>query len=141
MSCHPETFLQCFLLVGLPLLFFVCISMCKTCSLYLMYTCCPYNVRVYRICSPCNSNRRYNLSREFHHFLKKGCILTKFNRPTKYQTDNNSTEAKLSKPTLWFEMPHIGQKAEQLLRSLKKKLSRCLNITNEEIRTRIRQPK
>ena len=34
-------------------------------------------------------------------------------------------------------MPYIGQKGEQILCGLKKKLSRCLNITNVQIGTRV----
>ena len=64
--------------------------------------------------------------------------MKRFGKPTKDPTgNNNSTEANVSKPTLWFEMPYIGQKGEQLLRGLKKKLSRCLKIANVQIRTRV----
>ena len=38
--------------------------------------------------------------------------------------------------TLRFEMPYIGHKGEQLLRGLKKKLKRCLNISDVRIVTR-----
>ena len=34
-------------------------------------------------------------------------------------------------------MPYIGTKGEQLLRALKKKLLRCLNITNLQVKTRV----
>ena len=45
--------------------------------------------------------------------------------------DNNTTTS-----TLWFEMPYIGHKGEQLSRGLKKKLKRCLNISDVRIVTR-----
>ena len=64
--------------------------------------------------------------------------MKRFGKPTKDPTGNNNlTETNVSKPTLRFEMPYIGQKGEQLLRGLKKKLSRCLKITNVQIRTRV----
>ena len=62
--------------------------------------------------------------------------MTKFNRPSKDHTDKDSTQAKVS--NLWFEMPYTGQKREQLVRSLKKKQSRCFNIANVEIRTTVK---
>ena len=79
--------------------------------------------RVYRICSP--SKRKQELQ-----FIKRiaswngfpeqvaSSIMTQFNKPTKNHTDNDSTEANVSKPTLWFEMSYIGQKREQLLRTI-----------------------
>ena len=42
-----------------------------------------------------------------------------------------------TKPTFCLEMPYIGTKGEQLLRALKKKLLRCLNISNLQVKTRV----
>ena len=42
-----------------------------------------------------------------------------------------------TRPTLWLKMPYIGTKGEQLQRTLKKKLLRCLNITNLQIKTKV----
>ena len=42
-----------------------------------------------------------------------------------------------TRSTLWLEMPYIGTKGEQLLRARKKKLLRCLNITNLQVKTRV----
>ena len=53
------------------------------------------------------------------------------NNDTNETNDNNTTT-----PTLWLEMPYIGHKGEQLLRGLKKKLKRCLNISDVRIVTR-----
>ena len=53
------------------------------------------------------------------------------NNDTDETTDNNQAA-----PTLWFEMSYIGEKGEQLLRGLKNKLKRCLNIPNVQIVTR-----
>ena len=53
------------------------------------------------------------------------------NNDTDETTDNNQTA-----PTLWLEMPYSGQKGEQLLRGLKNKLKRCLNIPKVQIVTR-----
>ena len=39
---------------------------------------------------------------------------------------------------LWLEMPYIRTKGEQLLRALKKKLLRCLNITNVNLQVKTR---
>ena len=43
------------------------------------------------------------------------------------------TDKNLTTPTLWFEMPYIGQKGEQLLHGLKNKLKHCFNISNVRI--------
>ena len=54
---------------------------------------------------------------------------------TKNDTDE-ITENNITTPTLWFEMPYIGHKGEQLLRGLTKKLKRYLTISNVRIVTR-----
>ena len=56
-----------------------------------------------------------------------------------HETNNDIDETtgnNQNTPTLWFEMPYIGQKGEQLLRGLKSKLKRCLNISDIRIVTR-----
>ena len=53
--------------------------------------------------------------------------------PTKLSQE---TETNDNRSILWLEMPYIGTKGEQLLRSFKKKLLRCLNV-NVQIKTRI----
>ena len=72
-----------------------------------------------------NSSRNCNLLRELHHawngFPKQvvSSLMKRFGKPTKDPTGNNNlTETNVSEPTLWFEMPYIGQKGEQLLRGL-----------------------
>jgi cytochrome c-type biogenesis protein CcmH/NrfF len=67
----------------------------------------------------------------FHSHIKRS------NQNTTNDQDNNTTESNETRPTLWLEMPYIGTKGEQLLRALKRKLLRCLNITNVQIRTRV----
>ena len=74
---------------------------------------------------PLNSSRNCNLLRELHHawngFPKQvvSSLMKRFGKPTKDPTGNNNlTETNVSEPTLWFEMPYIGQKGEQLLRGL-----------------------
>ena len=99
--------------------------------------------RVYRICSPAKLKQELQFIKRIASW--NGCpkqvvfsLMKRFGKPTKDPTDNdNLTETNVSKPTLWFEMPYICQKGEQLLRGLKKKLSRCLKITNVQIRTRV----
>ena len=51
--------------------------------------------------------------------------------------DNNTTETNDTRPTLWLEMPYIGTEGQQLLRSLEKKLSRCLNTSKVQIKTKV----
>ncbi len=60
----------------------------------------------------------------------------KQHHPTDNQENNNGTDTNTNVPTLWLKMPYIGTKGEQLLRGLKRKLLRCLNV-NVLIRTRI----
>ena len=72
--------------------------------------------RMYRICSPSKPNQELQFIKRiasWNGFPKQvvSSIMTKFNKPTKDHTDNDSTEAKVFKPTLWFEMSYIGQKA------------------------------
>jgi hypothetical protein len=98
--------------------------------------------RINKICSPTK------LAQELQ-FLKKIAswngypksvvfsLIKRFNQNTTNDQDNNTTESNETRPTLWPEMPYIGTKGEQLLRALKRKLLRCLNITNVQIRTRV----
>ena len=46
-------------------------------------------------------------------------LIKRFNKRTTNDIDNNTTEMNDTRPTLWLEMPYIGTKGEQLLRSLK----------------------
>ncbi len=55
---------------------------------------------------------------------------------TDNQDSNKGTDTTTNVPTLWLELPYIGTKGEQLLRVLKGKFLRCLNV-NALIRTRI----
>ena len=98
--------------------------------------------RVYKICSPSNLKQELNFIKRiasWNGFPKQvvSALIKRFrqhhdtNNDTDETTDNNQTA-----PTLWFEMPYIGQKGEQLLRGLKNKLKRCLNIPNVQIVTR-----
>jgi hypothetical protein len=64
-------------------------------------------------------------------------LIKRFNQNTTSDQDNNTTESNETRPTLLLEMPYIGTKGEHLLRALKRKLLRCLNITNVQIRTRV----
>ena len=50
---------------------------------------------------------------------------------------NNTTELNDTRLMNWLEMPYIGTKGKHLLRALKKKLLRCLNITNLQVKTRV----
>ena len=98
--------------------------------------------RAYKICSPSNLQRELNFIRRiasWNDFPKQvvSSLIKRFrqhhdtNNDTNETNDNNTTT-----PTLWFEMPYIGHKGEQLLRGLKKKLKRCLNISDVRIVTR-----
>ena len=98
--------------------------------------------RVYKICSPSNLKQELNFIKRiasWNGFPKQviSALIKRYrqhrdtNNDTDETTDNNQTA-----PTLWFEMPYIGQKGEQLLRGLKNKLKRCLNIPNVRIVTR-----
>ena len=66
--------------------------------------------RVYRICSPSKLNQELQFVKiiiaSWNGFPKQvvSSIMTQFNKPTKDHTDNDSTEANVSKPTLWFEI-------------------------------------
>ena len=43
-------------------------------------------------------------------------LIKRFGKPTNDPSDNNNLmENNVSKPTLWFKMPYIGQKGEQIL--------------------------
>ena len=53
-----------------------------------------------------------------------------------HETKNDTediTENNITTPTLWFEIPYIGRKGEQLLRGLTKKLRRYLTISDVRI--------
>ena len=64
-------------------------------------------------------------------------LIKRFNQKATNDIDSNTTEMNDIRPTLWIEMPYIGTKGEQLLRALKNKLLRCLNITNLQVKTRV----
>ena len=98
--------------------------------------------RAYKICSPSNLKRELNFIRRiasWNDFPKQvvSSLIKRFrqhhdtNNDTNEMNDNNTTTS-----TLWFEMPYIGHKGEQLLRGLKKKLKRSLKISDVRIVTR-----
>ena len=63
-------------------------------------------------------------------------LIKRFKQQHETNNDIDETTDNQNTPTLWFEMPYIGQKGEQLLRGLKSKLKRCLNISDIRIVTR-----
>ena len=78
--------------------------------------------RAFKICSP--SRVESSLMRRFrlHHETKNDA--------------NEITESNITTLTLWFKMCYIGQKGEQLLHGLTKKLKRHHTISNIRIVTR-----
>ena len=103
---------------------------------------CSLLCRITTICSPSKLNHELQFVKKiasWNGFPKHivSSLIKRFNRKATNEIDNNTTEMNDSRRTLWLEMPYIGTKGEQLLRALKKKLSRCLNITNFPIKTRV----
>jgi hypothetical protein len=99
--------------------------------------------RIHRICSPTKLSEELQFLRKiasWNGFPKQvvSSLMKRFKQrlPTDNQDNNNGTDITTNVPTLWLEMPYIGTKGEQLLRGLKRKLLRCLNV-NVLIRTRI----
>ena len=80
--------------------------------------------RVYKICSPSNLKQELNFIKRiasWNGFPKQvvSALIKRFKRH--HETNNDADETTDSNQnTLWFEMPYIGQKGEQLLRELRK---------------------
>ena len=99
--------------------------------------------RINRICSLSKLKQELQYIKElasWNGFPKRivNSLMQQFSKNTITNTDNKTEpDDNTTTPTIWLEMPYIGDKGGQLLRTLKKKLQRCLRIP-VIIRTKVR---